>query len=106
MKKLSGSSFQLFPTLAGLIFCVSFGSANAQQGPVRFKSQSMLVTATVEPSCAIEWTRLAAEIKASDLRLCERRLLKNAVLDNSASQKATTVSYRLTVVEQQTRLDF
>jgi hypothetical protein len=106
MKKLLSSSLRFFPTLVGLIFFVSVGSANAQQGPVRIKSQSMLVTASVEPSCSILWTRLSEQIKGGDLRLCESPRSTNAILQNSVSQKTTIVSYTLTIVDQQTRLDF
>jgi hypothetical protein len=106
MNLLSTSLLRLLPALLGLITCLSIGNAYAQQGPARLKSQSMLVTATVERSCTVSWARLGADRKDSELRLCERPLSKGALVQNLAGQEEVVVSYKLTVVDQQTRLDF
>jgi hypothetical protein len=106
MKLIPTSLLRLLPTLIGLIVCLNSGSAYAQQGSARLKSQTMFVTATVERSCTISWVRLSADRKDSDLRLCEKLSPKSALAQSSTAQEGAAVSYKLTVVDQYTRLDF
>jgi hypothetical protein len=106
MNLLSTSLLRLLPSFLGLITCLNIGNVYAQQGTARFKSQSMLVTATVERSCTVSWTRLSADRKDSELRLCERPSSKGALVQSLTGQEEAVVSYKLTVVDQQTRLDF
>ncbi len=106
MNLLPTALLRFVPTLIGLVICLNSGGAYAQQGPARQKSQSMLVSATVERSCAISWTRLSADRKNIDLRLCEKPLAKDVSVQGLAPREETVVSFKLTVVDQQTRLDF
>jgi hypothetical protein len=94
------------PTLVALLLCVNLSNVSAQQTPVRSKSQSMLVTVKVERSCAISWVRLGTDRKENDLRLCQRPVSKTDEIAGLALREQIDVSFKLTIVDQQTRLDF
>jgi hypothetical protein len=106
MKLKSTPIARIFSTCVSALVLFGTAQASAQQGPMRSKSQSMLVTATVERSCDIVWLRQAATLTKSDVKLCEQPQAKKDSQSEVSNRPLPAVSYTLTLTDQQTRLDF